>query len=406
MTRIVAVLATLDTKGEEVDYLSACLIEAGVTPLVVDLGIRGEAQVVAGVPRGRLARYGGITLEQLLVMDKLEAMPLVADAAAALLLAALAAGELHAAIGIGGGTGTWLASRVMRAMPLGFPKVMVSTLSARNSGRYLGTTDMTWFPSITDVAGVNPILARVLRNAAGAAAGMANAPVGPRRPERPLAGMTMYGVTTAGGTAVRQQLDQAGLDTIVFHANGAGGQTLERLIDEGAFAVVVDWTTSELADELVGGRAAAGPDRLEAAARRGVPQVVVPGALDIVNWGPPADIPAAFASRLMHLHRADSALMRTSPAENAALGAIVGRKLSAATAPVVVLIPARGFSSVSTAGQPFHDPAADAAFTSALRAAATDVVEIVEVDAAINDPQFAAAVASTAVRLWHESRVD
>jgi uncharacterized protein (UPF0261 family) len=402
-TPVIAVLATLDTKAQEAQFVAAELRSAGLRPLLVDLSLQAAVPgaatgTAADVTTGDIAAAAGLPPAALFALPKTELMMKVARAAASLLGARVAARELDGVLGLGGGSGTWLVARAVGGLPLTFPKMLVTTGAGRLSAGVLEGTDIVVVPSITDIAGLNPILRRVLGHAARAIGAMA-APPAPDPAARPpgaargLIGMTMFGVTTAGGTVARRRLEQAGYDVAVFHANGLGGRILERLAAEGALAGVLDWTTTELTDELAGGRCSAGPGRLDAAARAGLPQVVVPGAVDVINAGDPGSLPERFRGRLMHLHRADSALIRASAAESQEVGRIIGRKLAAARGPVRVVVPLGGFSSLDAAGGPFRDRPADDRFLDGLNETARPPV-VVEVSAAnINDPPFAALCA-------------
>jgi uncharacterized protein (UPF0261 family) len=281
----------------------------------------------------------------------------------------------------------------MRELPVGVPKVMVSTLASGDTRPYVGAVDVTMMYSVVDIAGVNAVSARIMANAAGAIAGMVSATVPPLA-HKPLVAASMFGVTTPGVNRAREWLEGLGYEVLVFHATGSGGQSMEALASEGQLAGVLDMTTTELADDLVGGVLSAGPERLEAAGARGVPQVVSLGALDMVNFGPRDTVPPEFAGRNLYVHNPTVTLMRTTPAECRELGRTIGRKLSAAKGPTALFIPRRGFSMISVDGQPFHDPDADQALVAGLREALDPGVEVHEVDADINDGEFARAMAT------------
>jgi uncharacterized protein (UPF0261 family) len=280
----------------------------------------------------------------------------------------------------------------MRALPVGVPKVMVSTVASGDTRPYVGAVDVTMMYSVVDIAGVNRVSARIMANAAGAIAGMVGATV-PELAEKPLVGATMFGVTTPCVTRARERLEELGYEVLVFHATGSGGQSLEALVRDGFLAGVLDTTTTELADELVGGVLSAGPDRLEAAGAAAVPQVVSLGALDMVNFGPRETVPPQFEDRTLYVHNPTVTLMRTTAAECAELGRTIGRKLSAATGPTALFVPLGGVSMIDVAGQPFHDPDADAALFGALRDSVDGSVEVHEVETDVNDPAFAVAMA-------------
>jgi len=272
------------------------------------------------------------------------------------------------------------------------PKLMVSTVASGDTRPYVGAVDVTMMYSVVDIAGVNRVSARIMANAAGAIAGMVKAEV-PTLAEKPLVGASMFGVTTPCVTRARERLEELGYEVLVFHATGAGGQSLEALVRGGFLAGVLDATTTELADELVGGVLSAGPDRLEAAGAAGVPQVVSLGALDMVNFGPRETVPAQFEERNLYVHNPTVTLMRTTPEECAELGRTIGRKLSAATGPTVLFVPLRGVSMIAVEGQPFHDAEADAALLAGLHETLSPEVEVHELDTDVNDPEFADAMA-------------
>jgi uncharacterized protein (UPF0261 family) len=397
--RQIVILATLDTKGSEAEFTAQCVRECGCTPWLLDTGIAGEATIAADTDREAVCAAAGLTAAERQALSKDDAMRSTGEGAGRIVIEMLERGEAHGVLGIGGGAGTWLSTAVMRRLPIGFPKLMVSTIAAKGIRGYVGGSDITMMPSIVDVAGLNKILKPILGNAAAAVCGMASRPPSEEEQSGPAIAMTMFGVTTAGGTLARRFLEDAGFEVVTFHANGVGGTSMEELAADGRFAGVLDWTTSELTDEVVGGRASAGPHRLEAAAAHGVPQVVVPGAIDVVNLGPREEVPDKFRERTLYGHLPTSTLMRTSAEESEAIGALIGLKLSAARGSVVVMIPQRGFSSLDVAGGPFESAEADLAFVGALRAALRADIEIEELPLHINDEAFAEAVAIRMVSL-------
>jgi uncharacterized protein (UPF0261 family) len=269
---------------------------------------------------------------------------------------------------------------------------MVSTVASGDTRPYVGAVDVTMMYSVVDIAGVNRVSARIMANAAGAIAGMVGAAV-PQLAEKPLIGASMFGVTTPCVTRARERLEELGYEVLVFHATGAGGQSMEALARDGFLAGMLDVTTTELADELVGGVLSAGPDRLEAAGEVGLPQVVSLGALDMVNFGPRDTVPAQFEGRNLYVHNPTITLMRTTPDECAELGRQIGRKLSAAKGATVLFVPLRGVSMIAVEGQPFHDAAADDALLAGLHETLGPSVEVHELDTDINDPAFAVAMA-------------
>jgi uncharacterized protein (UPF0261 family) len=387
-------LATLDTKGHEAALVRDCLLGQGVSVVVVDTGCLGQPQIPADIPRADVFRAAGCTVDDLVrANDRGEAVSRAAEGAASLVSQAHAAGQLDGVIALGGSAGTTIGTAAMRKLPIGVPKVMVSTLASGQVRQYVGDKDILMLNSIVDIAGINRISRPILLEAAAALAGMVRfRDSSPTSSDKPLVAATMFGVTTPCVQRARQILEEQGYEVLVFHATGNGGQAMESLIQEGLIAGVLDITTTELADELVGGVLSAGPRRLTAAARAGVPQVVSVGALDMVNFGPRDTVPDRFAHRKFHVHNPTVTLMRTTPDENAKLGAEIARKVAAAHGPAAILLPLRGVSAIDRTDQPFDDPAARQALFDAIRAG-HGPVELVELDQHINDPQFAQACA-------------
>ena len=388
----VVLLGTLDTKGHEYAFMRERVREHGVDVLLVDAGVN-DPQVEPDVSRDEVARAGDADVAALAAGgDRGAAVTAMARGAEAVVRRLHDEGRLDAIAALGGSGGSSIATAAMRALPVGVPKLMVSTVASGDTRPYVGAVDVTMMYSVVDIAGVNSISARIIANAAGAIAGMARATVPPLE-QRPLVGATMFGVTTPCVTRARERLEELGYETLVFHATGTGGQSMEALVRGGYLAGVLDVTTTELADELVGGVLSAGPDRLEAAGAAGVPQVVSLGALDMVNFGPHDTVPERFASRNLYVHNPTVTLMRTTPEECAELGRQIGRKLSAATGPTVLFVPLKGVSMIDVEGQPFFDPAADEALRSGVRETLDGRVEVHELDTDINDPAFAVAMA-------------
>lgn len=403
MTNVVLV-GTLDTKGVEYGWLRERLLRAGVEVVLVDTGIMGEPRVPADVPRDAVARAAGTELSELrAAADRGAAVTTMARGAEATLLRLHAEGRLHGVLAIGGSGGTSIATRAMRALPLGVPKLMVSSMASGNVAPYVGSSDITMMYSVVDIAGINSVSAPVMENAVAAIAGMARAFDGAsrsRRPARlgaggrPLVAASMAGVTTAGVDAARERLTELGYEVLVFHVSGAGGRTLETLAGQGVFAGVLDLTLSELADDLCGGILSAGPDRLRAAGRAGVPQVVSLGALDMVKFGPLESLPQRVRDRGVHVHNPSITVIRTTEAECAELGRRVAAKLRAATGPAAVCLPLRGLSTLGAPGGPYHDRGADRALFSALRDGLRgSAVRLHDYDTHINDPVFGRAAA-------------
>ena len=390
----VAIIATLDTKGREAAFLRERIEGAGVASMVIDTGIRAPTGCVPDVSRDQVAEAAGTSIETLVAADdRGQAVEAMGRGLTVLLTGLVNDGKVQAALGIGGSGGTSISSAAFRALPIGVGKLIVSTLAAGQTAPYVGTKDIAMMPSVVDVEGLNRISIPILTNAAAAIVGMATAQP-PEIETRPLIGVTMFGVTTACVKQACAVLERAGYETVVFHAVGTGGKTFESLIADGFFAGVLDVTTTEWCDELVGGVLSAGPHRLEAAGRAGIPQVVCPGALDMVNFGAIETVPEPFRDRNLYVHNPQVTLMRTPPAENRELGRVIAEKLNRAAGPTSFFIPTRGVSAIDAAGQPFDDPAARTALFDALRAHLDrDRVRLVELDAHLNDPAFSKAIA-------------
>ena len=393
----IVVLGTFDTKGIEHRFLADRIRDLGHEPLLVDGGGFGASHIVADIPRERVAAEGGIDLADLQARGDRGAMVTAMAAAAATVVRRLhAEGRLAAIVSMGGSGGTAIGTAAMRGLPLGVPKVMVSTLASGNVAPYLDISDIVMIPAVSDVAGLNAFTRAQFTRAAATVCALVDtntrlAMAGEGAGTKPLVVASMFGNTTPCVERARELLEAAGRDVVVFHATGTGGRTMEALIASGPVAGVLDVTTTEWADELVGGILGAGPTRLEAAAGRGIPAVVAPGCLDMVNFGAPETIPQAFVGRRFHRHNAQVTLMRTTPEECRDLGRILARKVNASVGPVTVLLPLGGISMISVPGQPFHDPAADDALFSAIRKWLSPGIPLVELDSAINDPAFAEA---------------
>jgi uncharacterized protein (UPF0261 family) len=389
----VVILGTLDTKGTELVYLRDRVREHGVEALLVDVGVF-EPRVEPDVARNDVAAAAGGDVEQLAAAgDRGAAVEVMGRGAAAVLLRLHKEGRLDGAVGVGGSGNSSIAATALGRLPVGVPKLIVSTLASGDTRPYVGAVDVTMMYSVVDIAGLNEVSERILANAAGAIAGMAKAVVPQRERREKLVGATMFGVTTPCVTRARERLGELGYEVLVFHATGTGGQSMEALVRGGFLAGVLDITTTELADDLVGGVLSAGPDRLEAAGALGVPQVVSLGALDMVNFGPRETVPPQFEHRHLYVHNPTVTLMRTTPDECRELGRRVGRKLSAARGPTALFVPLRGISMIAVEGQPFHDPAADEALLAGLRETLEPHVELHELETDINEPAFADAMA-------------
>jgi len=391
----VYLLATLDTKGDEAAFVHDELKRAGVAVVLVDTGCQGEPKVAADVKRDEVFRAAGTTLEAARAKgDRGEAVTAAAKGAEGIVRRAFEAQRVDGVLGIGGGAGTTIGTAAMRALPIGVPKLMVSTLASGQVAHFVGSSDVMMHSSVVDISGLNRISRAVLTRAAQAMAGMAKGgPIRASGADKPLVAASMFGVTTPCVERARAVLEAAGYEVLVFHATGSGGRTLEALAASGMLAGVLDITTTELADELVGGFLTAGPERLTSAGRRGLPQVVSVGALDMVNFHGIETVPEKFRGRKLYCHNANVTLMRTTPEENFALGREIGRKLAAARRQSAIFFPRRGVSAYDREGQPFDDPVARESLLSGLRETRGDV-PLVELDLHINDAAFAEAAAN------------
>ena len=397
MAKTVCIVGTMDTKGLEFAFIKAQIEASGVSTCVVNTGIMGEPQLAPDVSADEVARRAGSSLQALRDEgDRGNSVAVMAQGASAIVAEKQAAGEIDGIISLGGSAGTTIGTTAMQAVPVGVPKIMVSTLASGDTSPYVQSKDICMMYSVVDIAGINRLSRQILANAAGAIVGMVNAEApAAMEADKPLIAATMFGVTTPCVTKAREILEAAGYEVLVFHATGTGGQAMEDLVRGGFLAGVLDVTTTELADELVGGILSAGADRLEAAGHAALPQVIAPGALDMVNFGPPDTVPEKFRNRLFYQHNPTVTLMRTTPEEMAELGRIMARKLSEARGTTTVIIPTQGVSAIDKTGQPFDSPEARAAWCENLKANIGRNVTVIEMDAHINDDEFAKKLAET-----------
>lgn len=389
----IAVLGTLDTKGAEHAFVAERIRDQGHQTLLIDVGTGGPAQVTPDIPREIIAKAGAIDLSSLMARgDRGECVTAMASAAAQAVDQLFKEGRIQGIITLGGSGGTSIGSAAMRALPVGFPKLIVSTLASGHTAHYVGTKDIVMMPSVVDVNGLNQISRTIFSRAAGAICGMVSANVSADG-TRPVIVASMFGNTTPCVNAAIPVLEAAGYEVLVFHATGAGGRAMESLIESGMVAGVFDVTTTELADELVGGVLTAGPDRLNAAARARVPAIVAPGCLDMVNFGERNSVPSKFEGRNFYIHNPQITLMRTTPEENVRLGRLLAEKLNAYHSPVTVLIPRGGISVISAPGGAFYDPESDRALFDTLTASLRPDIEVIVMERDINSPEFAIACA-------------
>ena len=412
----IAVIGTLDSKGHEHAFVADLIRKRGHTPVLIDLGTGTDPQVTPDITRFQVAEAAGLDLQTLIdQQDRGECVVAMSKAAPVLLTQLVAEEKIDGVISLGGGGGTALGTAAMRALPIGFPKLMVSTLASGNTAHYLGTKDITMMPSIVDVAGLNSISKVIFSRAAGAICGMVETEVifPNSKPQRttvsspsekneeeeckPLIVASMFGNTTDCINTAAKVLEDAGYEVLIFHATGTGGKTMESLIESGMASGVLDITTTEWADELTGATLSAGPTRMDAMSKAKVPAVISPGCLDMANFGERDTVPEQFADRLFYIHNPQVTLMRTNPEECAELGKIISEKANANPAPTAILNPLKTVSIISAEGQAFYDPIADQALFAAIHQHAK--VEVIDFDEEINSEVFAKAAAHKLLEL-------
>ncbi len=402
----IAVLGTLDTKGAEVGFLAEQIRACGCDTLVVDMGVLGPPAIEPDLSRQPVVGTVGERVEALVAGgDRGRAVAAMTRGVERILPELHAQGRFDGVIGIGGSAGTTMATAGMRALPMGVPKLMVSTIAGGDVAPFVGSKDITMVPSIVDISGLNRISRHVIVQAASAVAAMAQAEIPvPAGDDKPLIAASMFGNTTQCVDAARKRLESSGYEVVVFHSTGTGGRTMEDLVAADYFTGVLDVTTTELADELAGGVMSAGPTRLEGAARAGIPSVVVPGCLDMVNFWAPETIPRKYRDRRLYRHNPSVTLMRTTPDENRELGRRLAERVNKSTGPVAVYLSLKGISVISVAEQPSCWPEADQALFGAIRKTLRPGIPLFELDLDINDPAFAEAVADGLLRLLgHET---
>ncbi len=393
MAKCVLIIGTFDTKGPEYALLRELILARGHRVRTVNVGILGSTDLFpVDIEADAVAAAAGVSIEQLRRdRDRGAAMKAMHDGAAALVRSLFEKARFDGIVGLGGGGGTSLVTSAMRALPLTVPKLCLTTMISGDVASYVGAKDIVLMPSVVDIAGLNRISRLMIARAAGAICGMVESPAPPPMREKPLVTATVFGNTTDCVNACRESLSALGYEVISFHATGAGGKAMESLVDEGWIAAVLDITTTEWADEVAGGILSAGPHRLEAPGRAGVPHLIAPGCIDMVNFGAPQTVPAKYreARRTFYQWNPDVTLMRTNEAENRRMGRIFAEKANAARGPVAFLLPLRGVSILGAPGQPFHDAAADRAMFDELKTHLRKDIPVVELDCNINDPDFA-----------------
>lgn len=386
-------IAALDTKGQEAAFVRDQISRRGHEPVVMDVGVLGKPSFAPDISRRQIAAAAGFDIDALAAeADRGKSIAAMSAGAAAIAHGLHASAKIDAILGLGGGAGTAIATAAMRALPVGVPKLMFSTMSGGDVREFVGIKDIVMFPTIVDICGLNHISMKLLAQAAGAVCGMLDA--NPMHiSHAPLLGASMFGNTTVGVGIAKEVLERAGYEVLVFHANGVGGRTLDDLVQSGLMSGVLDLTTTELADELVGGVLSAGAQRLEAGARSGKPVVIAPGCLDMVNFWAPETVPERFAGRLFYPHNPNVTLMRTTPEENSRLGRMLAEKINASSGPIAVYLPLRGLSAIDAPGGPFWWPEADQALFGSIKDGLRSGIPVIEIEANINDVEFATAAA-------------
>jgi len=403
--KTIVVLATLDTKGREAQFLREQIARQGDTALVIDTGVVGVPGCRADITRQEVAAAGGMPLEQILLNPNREvAAPVMATGAARIVSQLVSERRVHGIVAIGGTQGTTLATSVMRALPYGFPKLMVSTMASGNVAPWVDIKDITMMFSVTDIMGLNPLMRKILANAAGAVCGMANVEQGLERGDKPLVAITTVGITTQGAMKAAEVLEQAGYETIIFHAIGPGGRAMEQMMKEGIIGAVLDYSIIEVSNEMYHALLAGGPERLTVAGQLGLPQVICPGAIEVLVFNEPETVPDPYRERTLIRHSPKITDVRLNREEMAEVGREVARRLQYTKGDAIFLIPNAGFDSYAVQGQGFYDPEADAAFVTELKTHLPANIRVIERNTHIEDPDFASEAARLLIELIEARR--
>lgn len=397
--KTVVVMGTLDTKGEELAYLAERIRSTGCQALLMDVSAHRETEVKADIPVSAVLSAVGEDIVTVRALPRGEAVEKICQGASAYLLRLIESDEAHGVIGAGGSGGTTICSVAMRALPYGIPKMIVSTLASGNTRWHVDISDIIMVPSLLDIGGLNPMLKMVLNNAAQAISAMVRGYELYQASGKKVVSITMYGTTTPGVTRARQVVEEAGFETWVFHASGIGGRTMEKLISMGRVDAVMDMTLAEVGAHLVGGLHDAGPNRLEAASKAGLPQVIVPGGCDTIVLPPKDQVPEKFRGRTLSYHNPTMTTMRTTSEENVAIAKFIAEKLNRAKGPLRVVLPLGGVSSIDRPGKIFYDPEANGALFDTLRRALSPQIPVIEDPHHIDDPEFAVLVGRTMVEM-------
>lgn len=398
--KTIVVLATLDTKGIETQFMREQIEELGDYALIIDVGVVGSPATKADITREEVADAGGTPLAEILENPSREvAAPIMAQGAQELVTKLFMEGKIHGIVSMGGTQGTTLATKVMRALPYGFPKVMVSTMASGNVAPWVDIKDITMMFSVTDILGLNPVTRKILANAAGAVCGMANVKVALEQGEKPLVAVTTVGITTQGAMKAVDVLENAGYETIVFHAIGPGGRAMEQMMKEGIIGAVLDYSTIEVSNEMYDALLAGGEERLTTAGKLGLPQVLCPGAIEVLVFNEPETVPEKYRDRTLIRHSPQITDLRLNSEEMAEVGEEIAKRLSHTKDEAIFMIPTGGYDSYAVQGKGFHDPEADSAFVKALKENLLDNIQVIERDTHIEDPAFATEAAEKLIAL-------
>lgn len=405
MTKTIALAGTFDSKGKEFLYVKELIEAQGLNTFTIHTGVF-EPAFEPDVSNAEVAVAAGEDIKKLAAKkDRANATAILSKGMEVLLPKLYEAGKFDGILSFGGTGGTSLVTPGMRALPIGVPKMMVSTVASGNTEPYVGTSDVIMFPSIVDVAGLNRISIKIFTNAVFSMVGMLSFENIIEEEKKPLIAATMFGLTTPCINYAKSYLEDKGFEVLIFHATGVGGRTMENLIANGFIDGVLDITTTEWADELVGGVLAAGPHRLEAAAKKEIPQVVSVGAIDMVNFGPFDSVPKKFAGRNFYRHNPTVTLMRTNVEENKQIGQIIAEKLNMADGHTTLMLPLKGLSGIDVEGQTFYGPEEDQILFETLKEKINhNKVEIIEINTDINSKEFAEAAAEKLVQLIKEKK--
>jgi uncharacterized protein (UPF0261 family) len=404
----ICMIGAFDTKGSEYAFVRECILARGHEVLTVNTAVLGSTDLFpVNVEADKVAEAGGTNLERLREKkDRGQAMKVMCAGAPAIVKSLHDQGKFDGIIGMGGTGGTAIVTAAMRALPIGIPKVCVSTAASGDVAAYVGTKDITMIPSIVDVAGINRVSRIIFSRAAGAICGMVEADVSESKEDRPVIAASMFGNTTECVNDCAKRLSAKGYEVLIFHATGTGGKIMENLVREGLVDAVLDITTTEWADTVCGGMFDAGTERLDAPGQRGIPHLIVPGCVDMANFGGLDTVPEKYtkAKRTFYEWNPSVTLMRTNKEENERMGKVFAEKANAARGPVAFLIPLRGLSILDGDGQPFCDRMADEAMFGAIKSGLKKGVAVVEMDNNINDPEFSARAVEMMLDLIEQAK--